>query len=226
MPPPTRTETLEGDRALLDAFRRGERAALERVFDLYVQDVAKTVRAGVVVQVDGRPTRLGADLPEHEAESLVQETFARAFAQKVRDGYDGVRPFGAYLATIARNLIVDRGRRAQRSARVFARGVDVEQLGDDGPAADPAERLEQKQLAELLTSWASTLGEPERSIFKLRYEGQKSHRETAADLGLSEIQIRRRDTRLRAELLEHLRAHGFFEHARVSIGKSLLGRKG
>lgn len=220
-----KSATLESDRKLLDGYRRGERWAFEQVFDLYAQDVARTLRAGVLVQVEGRPTRLGKGLFEHELEVLLQETFTRAFGQKARDGYDGVRPFGAYLATIARNLIVDRGRREQRSSRYLAAGIDLERIADDTCTRDADEVLEEQELSRLVARWADELDEPERTIFQLRYSRQKSHRETAAEVGLTEIQIRRRDSRLRVRLLEFLREHGFLRNARVSIGQSLLGRK-
>ena len=107
--------TLEQDRELLQRFRRGDAGALAQVFQRYAQHVAHAVRTGVLVQVDGQLVRVGAGLPEHEVEALVQETFVRAFAPRTRDAYDGLRPYAAYLLTIARNLVIDRGRR-QRSA--------------------------------------------------------------------------------------------------------------
>lgn len=220
-----RGRTLEGDRALLDAFRRGERAALETVFDLYVDDVALTVRAGVVVQVDGQAVRVGTRIPEPEVEVLVQETFARAFAPRAREGYDGVRPYGPYLGTIARNLVIDRGRELQRQAKNVS-DVEVERVAADGAASDPAWHLEEAELARVLSAFMSDLEEPEKSIYRLRYEEQKSHRETARELSMTEIQIRRRDTRLRARLLEYLRERGFLRDAKVAIGSSLLGRRG
>lgn len=220
-----KSATLESDRKLLDGYRRGERWAFEQVFDLYAEDVARTLRAGVLVHVEGRPTRLGKGLFEHELEVLLQETFTRAFGQKARDGYDGVRPFGAYLATIARNLLVDRGRREQRSSRYLAVGIDLERIADDTGSRDADEVVEEQELSRLVARWAEELDEPERTIFRLRYSRQKSHRETAAEVGMTEIQIRRRDSRLRVRLLEFLREHGFLRNARVSIGQSLLGRK-
>ncbi len=222
---PDAPATLESDRALLDAYRRGERWALERVFDLYADDVARTVRAGVVVRVDGLPTRLGKGLLEHEVEVIIQDTFLRAFGPKAREGYDGLRPFGAYLATIARNLVIDRGRREQRRARSLLDGADVERVADDSGARDPSEAFEETELARLVSGWSESLDEPERSIFRLRYSAQKSHRETASALGMTEIQIRRRDSRLRTRLLDFLRQQGFLRNARVAIGTSLLSRK-
>lgn len=215
---------LERDRGLLDAFRRGDREALTRVFRHHIDDVARTLRAGVVVEVDGRRTRVGQRLPEPEVEALVQETFARAFAPQARAGYDGLRPYGAWLATIARNLLIDRARREQRSAR-FVPLDDAEALGlaADGPE-DPAWGLEEQQLAGLVAGMKASLEEPDLSIFRLRFEQQRSFRETAEALGVTDIVVRRRDTRLRAKLLELLRSAGFLEHARVRIGASLLRR--
>lgn len=217
--------SLENDRALLDGYRRGERWALERVFERYADDVARTLRAGVVVEVQGQRTRVGGGLLEHELEVLVQETFLRAFGERARQGYDGVRPFGAYLATIARNLLIDRGRAEQRRARTHVAGQDLERLPDDDVQRDTSALLEERELSRLIGRFEEELPEPERTIFHLRYAGQKSHRETAAAIGLSEIQIRRRDSRIRTQLLAFLRQHGFLRNARVSIGTSLLGRK-
>lgn len=215
---------LESDRALLAAFKRGARDALARVFDLYVDDVARTIRAGVTVKVEGATVRLGKGMPEADVEALVQETFARAFSPAARDAYDGIRPYGAYLATIARNLVVDRGRDLVRSQKRLAGGVDVEAVPDD-ESGDPTWRLEEEQLQGVVRRYREGLDEPDKSIFRLRYEEQMSHPQTAKALGISEVTVRRRDTRLRAALLDLLRAEGFLRDARVSIGQSLLGRR-
>lgn len=212
---------LEEDRELLQRFRAGERAALAEVFERYVDDVARTVRAGVVVHVDGRPTRLGDDLLEHELEVMLQETFAKAFAPSARDSYDGVRPFGAYLGTIARNLLIDRGRRATRRRGRIADNARVETRADvDAPS--PAEAAEAAELSRLVTAFKDGLAEEERALFEARYTDGCSHREAGERVGLSTIQVRRRDTKLRAALLAYLREHGYLEHARVNVGTSLL----
>lgn len=219
------TRLLETDRALLDAFRRGERDALGEVFERYVDDVTRTIRAGVVVEIDGKRTRVGKDLDEPTVEALVQDTFVRAFSPNARTAYDGLRPYGAYLATIARNLLIDEGRRRARGRKFEARAVDVERLADDGDGA-PDVVHEQSELTGIVDRFADALDEPDRSIFRLRYREEQSHRATATALSLSEIQVRRRDTKLRAALLSLLRASGYLTKANVAIGSSLLGRRG
>lgn len=213
---------LERDRPLLDAFRRGERDALTRVFRSYVDDVAGTLRGGVVVSVDGQRVRVGVGLPEHEVESLIQETFTRAFAVKARAGYDGLRPYGAYLATIARNLLIDRERSRRREN--IAHIEDLSVLPAD-ERTDPALRLEEQQLGAVVQAVKQSLGEPESSIFRLRFEERQSCRAIADALGLTEIMVRRRETRLRDRLLRDLKTAGFLEHVDIRIGTRLLRRR-
>src|SRR5690348_13163693 len=64
---------LESDAALLLQFRRGETEALARVFREHLDDVAATLRAGVVVTAEGQRVRVGANLPEPEIEVLIQD---------------------------------------------------------------------------------------------------------------------------------------------------------
>lgn len=214
---------LESDRALLDAFRRGERAALTQVFRAYVDDVAATVRAGVIVASEsGQRTRVGTGLPEHEVEALIQETFARAFMDKARASYDGLRPYGAYLATIARNLVIDRERARRRDN--IAPVEDLTVFAAD-ERTDPGFRLEEQQLGAVVHTVKKGLGEPDASIFHLRFEERQSCRAIAAALGLSEIVVRRRDARLRRTLLRALQSAGFLEHAQLSIADRLLRRR-
>lgn len=213
---------LERDRALLDAFRRGERDALTRVFRAYAADVALTLRSGVVVSVDGQRVRVGVGLPETEVESLIQETFARAFSPKARAAYDGLRPYGAYLSTIARNLLIDR-ERARRRENV-ASYDDLAGLAAD-ERTDPGFRLEEQQLLAVVQNVRVSLVEPDATIFRLRFEERQSCRAIAEAIGTTEIVVRRRETRLRDRLLRELRKAGFLEHADIRIGDRLLRRR-
>lgn len=218
-----KSTALEEDRALLDGYRRGDRIALTSVFRRYIADLAVSVRAGVVVVVDGRRTRLGDNLPEHEVDVILQETFARAFSASARSSYDGVRPFGAYLATIARNLVIDRGRAQVRERQRIA-PMDVNVLQDER-AVDPSWKVEEEELGRIAAAYRSSLVEPDLAIFRCRFEQHMSVRETARALDLGLIVVRRREVRLRAALLQSLRAHGFLHHADVRIGTSLLQRR-
>lgn len=213
---------MEADRAWLDAFRRGDRAALARVFDVYADDVASTLRAGVVVEGEGGRERKASGLQEPDVEQLVQETFLKAFEERARHSYDGVRPFGAWLATIARNLLIDRARAAARHPT--AHGLDVERFAAAGP--DPQSAAQERELVRLVDGFATGLGEPDKSIFRLRLVEGRGHKETGAAVGLSEMQVRRRDARIKQALLSFVQRHGFLPHAPSSIKSVLAPRQG
>jgi RNA polymerase sigma-70 factor (ECF subfamily) len=204
--------TLESDRDLLDAFRRGETDALARVYRLYVQDVARTLRAGVSVRVEGRPTRIREDLDALDIESLLQDVFVRAFAPAARASYDGVRPFGAYLAAIARNLLVDRARSRRREVSL---GDAEDSL--EGEAVDPVESIEARALAEVVERFRTSLAARERAIFDARYKEGLALRPTAERLGLSLITVRRVDAQVRHALLAAVREAGFLLDVEVGI---------
>ncbi|MDP2342377.1 MAG: sigma-70 family RNA polymerase sigma factor [Deltaproteobacteria bacterium] len=197
---------LEGDRLLIDGFRRGERAALARVFLRYAPEVARQVRA--------------ARAPEHEVEALVHDVFTKAFAEKARLAWDGLRPFGAWLSTITRNVVIDRVRVERRLDSRAPEDMPVI-VADD----DPAAAHEAGELDAALRSFRDGLDVDDRALFRVRFEEQRSLSQTAELLGWSEIRVRKRDTALRAALLQALRGAGFLKDARVRIGTSLLRRR-
>ena len=73
---------LASDRQLLDAFRRGDDAALATVYFHYVDDIAGIIRNGFSI-ASGKTRVRGVD-DEATERDLVQEVFARAFAPRSR----------------------------------------------------------------------------------------------------------------------------------------------
>lgn len=223
--PAPKLPALEDDRELLEGFRRGDTAALTKVFRAYVHDVMGTLRGGVTVKGEDGPVRIASQLSEYDLENLMQETFARAFAPQARAAYDGLRPYGAYLATIARNLLVDRARKRSREAKRFVLTDDVDIAGQgEAPIKDPAEMLEEKELGDILARFKAALEEADRRVFVIRYERQVPLRAAATELGIGIYELRRRDAWLRLQLLETLRASGFLQTARIRVGDSVLRR--
>ena len=197
---------LEEDWSLLDGFRRGDRSALSQVFLKYADEVARQVRA--------------ARVPEHDVESLVHDVFLKAFKDNARQSYDGLRPYGAWLNTITKNLVIDRARKERR--------IDL-RAPEDMPtltsADDPAADHENEELRTILDTWKQSLNSDDRALFAARFEEAQSLSAAAQTLGWSEIRVRKRDTALRTALLAALRSGGFLEAAKVTIGKSLLARR-
>ena len=198
---------LEDDRALVAAFKRGDRAALTTVFRTYVHDVARQVRA----------SRIAA----HEVEAMVQEVFAKAFTEDARARWDGIRPYGAWLNTLTRNAMIDRARKERRLD--FRAPDDMPDVVDD--RASPADDVDAHELATVLARFEADLTDDERAVFARRFQEGLSLSVSAKALGWSEIKVRTVDTRLRARLLQDAQDAGFFARVRVRIGASLLARR-
>ena len=81
------------------------------------------------------------------------------------------------------------------------------------------------ELLGVVVGWRTRLDDDDSRLFAVRFEEGCSLGQAATTLGWSEIRVRKRDTALRAGLLNALRSAGFLEKARVKIGSSLLARR-
>src|SRR5262249_11634628 len=106
----------------LQAFRIGERAVVEEGYWAYLSLVERIVRHGF--RRTGAAEAAG--VPTSEIADAVQEVFARAFREKARLAYDGIREYGPFLTTIARNVVADWGRR--RGHSVVEIPIDPDEL--------------------------------------------------------------------------------------------------
>src|SRR4051812_6144779 len=95
---------------LLRGFRAGERPALETVYRAYVDKVTSIIRFGFKLR-DGETLVAGLRVDAAETADLVQEIFMKAFGIPARQSFDGLREYGPYLYTIARNVLADWSRR-------------------------------------------------------------------------------------------------------------------
>lgn len=209
---------LETDRELLEAFRRGEREALERVYRAHVDEVELVVRRGFVsgAYAEHRVPGLGSD---DEVRDVIQETFVRAFAPKSREAYDGLRPYRPYLLRIVKNLMIDRARASNRRPVL----VDEKGVGDLDAAVDrnepldldapmPAdEALHWKRLREAYGQYRETMDTEELELVKVRYEDGLSQRDAAEKLGITRRRIRTVEERIKSGLEGFLRARGLWD---------------
>lgn len=176
---------------LLAGFHRGDERVLEEVYWAYYERVA-----GVALLMRSGSRVRGAG--DTEVEDLVHETFKRAFTDKSRRNYDGKRPYGPYLATIARNLLVDEARRRGRE-------LPTAELPEDLPE-EVTEVLEwaEPDTVRAVETYLSQLPKELQAIHEQRYVKGSSQEAAATALGLSREQIRTLEQRLRDGLREHL----------------------
>lgn len=188
----------EGQPSLLEAFRRGERWALERVYrdhvrmlDAYLRALARGARARDAVN-DGVI-----------ADSL-QEIFIRAFSPATRDAYDSSRPYAPYLRRIARNLFIDRLRahgRAHEHSLCALLDAGEPMPVECGAIADPL-------LAKVLSTYLGALSPPLFDVYQQRFVLGNSQEKACSSLGITRRRLRTDEERLKRGLRRALATHG------------------
>jgi RNA polymerase sigma factor (sigma-70 family) len=196
---------LRTDRRLLDAFRAGAPDALETVYWAYVRKLERLLSAGF--ELRGQGIRVGGVCrhPEELAD-LVQEVMVRAFSEKGRRGYDGIRDYGPYLFAIARNVLVDwaRARRREIPAgwQELAAAVEMSPAAEDpSPWAEPA-------MVRLVEQYLDGLPPELREVHRLRHEEGLSQTRAAEVLGVSRQTLRTLERRLQEGLAAELETAG------------------
>lgn len=221
----------EGRRGLLDAFRRGERAALLEVYRAYAADVARFLSRGFSFESDGRPCSFRGFRGGYEIEAAIQEIFRRAFEERARLAYDGLHPYRPYLLRIARNAVLNDLKSKQPILFRFRAGRPVVlEPAEDGPEVlpsaerSPEEVLEANEVAALVAAFVDGLDARERGVFRLRFEEGLAAELVAEQLGLTRSKVRTTEVKLRERFLEHMRRSGYltaYRAPRAGIASSV-----
>jgi RNA polymerase sigma factor (sigma-70 family) len=200
------------DAKLREAFRRGDKEALAEIYDEYVKPIFALLRSGFsFASQDRRVVFIG--LRSHaEIEVIVQEVFTRAFTERARLAYDGVRPYRNYLFTIARNLVADRARKSGLNLVPIEEQHHAKPHNDDHQEGlqAPDKNLDDTQLKKLVHDFISKLSAGERQVFALRFERGLTVNETARRLAKTEFYIKTTQNHLRRRFFVTMRQHGYF----------------
>jgi RNA polymerase sigma-70 factor (ECF subfamily) len=226
-------------RDLLARFKTGERRALEEVYRHYVSDVANFLRRGFSFTSRERTFRFSGYLQPFDLDNAVQETFVRAFKDSARLGYDGLHSYKNYLLAIARNLVVDEFRNREVAMSPFieaqGRGVDAPVV-HDGEEAAPLQPLPdsdsspvsaeheflRQELAQLYQAFFARLDERDRIFFRARFEEQKTQIEAGESCGLSHMQSRTLEKKLRERFLKFMQSNGYLDSYTGDTAKGAL----
>jgi RNA polymerase sigma factor (sigma-70 family) len=208
---------MEWDSRTLQRFRDGEPQTLARVYQAHAEALARMLR-GMAWRRGFGQLKGALDL-----ENTVLEAFARAFEPRARAAYDGVRPYGYFLLGIARNVLLEQSRE-----REVAVGLEpYEEVGEVPEEGEGMARmLEDREVEGLLAGFKEGLTAEERRLFELRFGEEGVAQEGVAEqLGLTRIQVRRRELGLKTRLLEYLQARGYLEGMEVK-GWGFFKRRG
>ena len=201
------------DREFLEAFRRGERWALEKVYHHYVYTLHDLIRFGSIGSAVGS-TRVPGVSEIDAQQELIQEVFVRAFSDRARLAYDGLRPYRPYLLRIARNLLVDRLRRkkpqislsaiqmAEADEEVVPKELRLAVVGD---SPHPEDDLYWKELLAAARSYVAALDDEMREFVRLRFEENRPQRAVAETLGKTRRAVRSMEERVQRKLRKYLK---------------------
>jgi RNA polymerase sigma factor (sigma-70 family) len=206
------------DRELLARFRAGSPDALSQVYWKYVHKVERLLGGGF--QIPERGIRVAGACREAEAlADLVQETFLRAFSEKGRLGYDGLRDYAPYLYAIARNVLIDHARSQGRE--IPTPWKTLEEALEINPVQDPPGIWETPAVMEVVAGYLASLQGQIREVHRLRHLEGLSQDEAARQLGVGRQTLRTLELRLRDGLATALNRAGVTPHDQP---KSALAR--
>lgn len=141
-------------------------------------------------------------LDHAEAEDVVQETIIKVWNR--RDEWPQIENIEAFCLTICRNLSVDKTRHSDNQTHAL----------DDAPIAthhsplttlSPEDQLVQRDRIQLVRRLIDSLPEKQRSCMQLRDVEEKSYRDIADILGISEEQVKVNIFRARQAIRDRLR---------------------
>jgi RNA polymerase sigma factor (sigma-70 family) len=200
----------------LVGYRRGDPEMLTAAYLHYAPRLARVLASGVRVGEQ----RVRLDSP-FELDDVVQESLMRAFGPNARRDYDDGQPFFRYLTTIARNLLIDRGRKA---ARRFERVSTPElEIAPSVATHTPETSALRRELRSLYREFVDSLEPVPRLVWRQRVEQGETRRAVEEATGLSAMGVRTLEAQLRRELVRRLDQAGYGAEVDALGWTGLLG---
>jgi len=142
--------------------QRGDREAWGKLYELYVDRVYRYV---------------ASKMEAMESEDITEQVFLKAFQSLPSYKWKGVA-FSSWLFTIARNLVIDWGRKRYSQRRYLAKEVIPSQ-------PDPQEMAEERALIREMVKAVERLTEAQQEVIRLRFVAGLSLEDTAKIMGKS-----------------------------------------
>jgi RNA polymerase sigma-70 factor (ECF subfamily) len=159
-----------GERAIVDAAKTGDEAALAELYNLYFPRVYRYILARM-----GNP---------YDAEDLTEEVFLRVLDAIERFQWREA-PFSAWLFRIAHNAVISQRRKegARGRSSPLSEALAVDSQG-------PEEMVENRLALNEIMKAAETLPEAQRRVISLRFAAGLTVAETARAMGKGEGNVK------------------------------------
>ena len=181
-----------GERAIVDAARAGDEAALAELYNLYFPRVYRYIIARM-----GNP---------YDAEDLTEEVFLRVLDAIERFQWREA-PFSAWLFRIAHNAVISQRRKEGARGRSSPLS-DALPMNSQGPD----EMVENRIILNEVMRTAETLPEAQRRVIGLRFAAGLTVAETAQAMGKGEGNVKviqhKAIAKLREILVQRPKIHG------------------
>lgn len=223
------------DRDLLAKFRAGHPPTLGVVYAHYVPDVERALTRGFPFRDGEQSLRFFGFTRSYELSDAIQDTFLKAFNVGARLAYNGTAPYRPYLLQMARNVVIDKHRRARISPDrlVTLHLQDAGEGGEDAaaraPAAidDPETATLRAEASMLVADFVAGQDGDTQTLLRVHFDEERSQSEAAAALGLRRSELRARIEVVRGRLLRFLKSRGFIDHVdRETLLRALEGGPG
>lgn len=191
---------------LLVAFRDGRPEALTKVYRYYVRPLDEQLR-GLA-----RSTKAPDLAHANVIADLLQEVFVKAFSPRARLAYDGLREYGPYLGTIARNCFVDALRKRRTE---LALEWDEDSLGEVPPP--DASQVYDPAILAVLQRYLSELSAELKGIYEQRFVHGISQDAACELLGISRRSLRTGEDHLRTGLRRALQLAGLLHEVQNPV---------
>lgn len=218
---------LAKNKTLLEAYKRGDRDAMDVVYRHYFRGVTAFLRRGFTFRSGtGHYFFRGIEDPS-ELKNAVQEIFRRAFEDRARQSYNGVNSFSNWILAIGRNMVINQFRNREVAFSNYIAPSDerghltimddevTEEFsgllyGNAQKSQDVA--FEKGELKGLLDAFTQELTDHDQQLLVLRFAEGVGQEETARLLGSTRMKVRTAEAKLRNRLRAYLRKSGYIDN--------------
>ncbi|MBN1961528.1 MAG: sigma-70 family RNA polymerase sigma factor [Deltaproteobacteria bacterium] len=218
---------LAKNKCLLEAFKAGDREAMDDVYRHYLPGLTSFLRKGFTFRSGHGQYYFKGIQEVADLKSAVQEVFRRAFEEKARISYNGINSFSNWVLAIGRNMIINQFRNREIALSDYISPADERSHSnflDDSVSEEFSgllyaqntlrqdTQVENVELKSLIDKFMGELTEHDRELLMLRFAEGKGQEETANLLNSTRMRVRTAEAKLRSRLRAYLRNSGYIDH--------------